>query len=121
MDCTWKAAAMRCSASTSTLARTQRPAYSAASFSRIGDRRAAWAAPGGPQVQDDRHRHRAVDDLGLEGRLGHVDDDPTRHPRPGGLRLLLVLLGGREGSEVDRAAEWHLAHPPIVLHHRVVP
>jgi hypothetical protein len=36
--------------------------------------RAARATPFGPEVHDDRRRLRALEDLGLEGVLGDVDD-----------------------------------------------
>ena len=43
----------------------------------------ARLAPVGPEVDDDRHGRRAVDDLGHEGRVGDRDDrSPGRRTRP---------------------------------------
>ena len=43
----------------------------------------ARPAPLGPQVEHDRHLEGAVEHLGLEGRLGDVDDAPSPAHRPG--------------------------------------
>ena len=46
----------------------------------------AGPAPLGPEVDDDRHLHRALDDLGLERLLGDVQDDGRRGAATGGGR-----------------------------------
>ena len=74
MLCTCRAALSCGLASTSTLARTQAPSASAASFSRIGAELLARPAPLGPQVHDDRDGPRPGDDLGVERLVGDVDD-----------------------------------------------
>ena len=79
----WTCAALdsRWLASTSMLASTQRPP--SASREPLEDRRELRArlAPRRPEVEHDRNRHRAVDDLSLEGLLRDVDDDERRRRR----------------------------------------
>ena len=70
----WKAGEICWLASVSSFASTTSPSRARGGLLEDRRQRAARTAPLGPEVDDDRRRARALDDLLLEGRLGDVDD-----------------------------------------------
>ena len=79
------------------------------------------AAPFGPQIEDYRNRARPLNDLHIEGFLGHVDDVATRRGTllaraRGG--LLTALRGGLPRTQVNGAVERKV---PRLLHISILP
>src|SRR6185437_16326587 len=81
----------------------------------------ARAAPVGPQIQDHRHRPGPLDDLRVEGLLGHVEDIAARRARlPAGARcrLLTALRGRLPRTQVNGAVKRKV---PRLLHTSILP
>ena len=103
------AAARRWLASVSTLASAILPLARVDGLLEHGRELAAGAAPGGPEVDDDRQLLGALDDVLLEGGLGGVEDHPSRLP---GVSEFTVTRAGVElsGEEAGEGV-------PVVLLH----
>jgi hypothetical protein len=60
----------------------------------------------GPEGDDDQRVEGALEDFGLDGRVGDVDREDAAAAEAALLRLRGLLLGGgREGAEVDASGE----------------
>ena len=69
-------------ASVSSFASATLPSRSVDRLLEHGRELAARAAPLGPEVDDDGHLARALDDVLLEGLLGHVEDHVNEDQAP---------------------------------------